>query len=158
MTDSEIITLINESVTSLKFVPLECRISRSKAKNLLKVVILNPHQDITSDDCTFVADLLSRRLDIADPFDKAYDLVVESPGLEREIKSCSEYQYFIGKEFCVFPTPDILTKEGLFIARLISVSGETIIFKNEQEEFTLNISQIIKARLYCDFKKILKEK
>ncbi|MGL4388272.1 MAG: ribosome maturation factor RimP [Brevinema sp.] len=158
MTDAEIINLIDESVTSLKFVPLECRITRSKTKNILKVVILNPEKEITSDDCTFVADILSRRLDIDDPFDKAYDLIVESPGLDRDIKSTIEYQYFIGKEFVVFPTSDIVTKEGFFIGQLIKVTEDYLIFKYNADELMLSFNQINKSKLHCDFAKILKEK
>ncbi|MGL4394015.1 MAG: ribosome maturation factor RimP [Brevinema sp.] len=158
MTDAEIINLVNESVASLKFVSLEVQIGRSKNKNTLKVVLLNPEKEITSDDCTFVADILSRRLDVEDPFDKAYDLVVESPGIDRAIKSTSEYQYFIGKEFVVFPTPEIVTKEGFFIGELLKVDGDQLTFKHENKEIVITFDQINKSKLHCDFAKILKEK
>lgn len=157
MTDLDLSTLVEETVTSLKYILLECHIGRSKQKNLLKVIILHPEKEISSDDCTTVADILSRRLDIDDPFDKAYDLIVESPGLEREIKSPKEYQYFVGKEFKIFPNQDIVTKEGFFIATLINVDLCNLKFKNEFQEFNISTDQIIKAKLYCDFSKILKE-
>lgn len=154
-----ILSIVEDSVVSLKFILLECAMSFGKTKDTLKVIIHHPQKSITSEDCSLVASIISRRLDIDDPFDKAYDLMVESPGVEREIKSPKEYPHFLGKDFKIF-TEDhgsTLTKEGFFIGALEKITEEGITLKVETDLLNIPYEQIKKAKLYCDFNQILKK-
>ncbi|MGL4367873.1 MAG: ribosome maturation factor RimP [Brevinemataceae bacterium] len=157
MTHLDIIESVKDWIATLKYTVLECSLTKSNNKHILKIVIFNPEKPINSEDCASAAEIISRRLDIEDFFAEPYDLIVESPGVEREIKSPAEYQYFIGKEFKIFPdehVSTILTKDNFFIAELISIDGEQLIFQNNKEKFKITINEIKKAKLHCDYSKI----
>ncbi len=170
MTKELIDNIVESSVESLDYVLLEHSLNHGKTKDVLKIVIYHPDKKITSDDCTTVANIISARMDINDPFERAYDLIVESPGLEREIKSPKEYPYFIGKEFKVFlneaeseatkeGVESILTKEGFLIAILQNIEDNVLLFKLLNGSLIdVPLDNIKKAKLYCDYEKLFKEK
>ncbi|MGL5254430.1 MAG: ribosome maturation factor RimP [Brevinema sp.] len=160
MQDQELYEIVRSTIQDLGYVCLDVMLLRAKSKHTLKVVLYHTAHPVGSEDCTEVAEILSRRLDIDDPIEKRYDLVVESPGLEREIKNDSEYPYFIGKEFKVFPKNELSysQKEGFFIAQLLEYGEGTCSFKINEERFSLPVSDIKKARLYYDFQRALKKR
>ncbi|MGL5720817.1 MAG: ribosome maturation factor RimP [Brevinema sp.] len=159
MQDQELYQIVRSTIQDLGYICLEVILLRSKSKHTLKVVLYHAEHPVGSEDCTEVAEILSRRLDIDDPIEKRYDLVVESPGLEREIKSDDEYPYFIGKDFKVFPKIELSQsqKEGFFVASLISYTDKVCSFKVDTEQFSLPVEDIKKARLYYDFQRALKK-
>ena len=161
MNKEDIYQVVEESVTTLNFIPLETIINYGQTKDVLKIVIHHTERKITSEDCALVADIISRRLDINDPFERPYDLIIESPGVERELKSSKEYPFFIGKSFKIFiiENEHIITKEGFLIGTLISVDDKSITLQIENEKNTIVIplDAIKKSKLYCDYTKLLKK-
>lgn len=157
MQDEALYILIKQIVEDMGYIALETLLLRAKNKYTLKVVIYHAGRPVGADDCTDVAEVLSRRLDIDDPIEKRYDLLVESPGVDREIKQISEYPYFIGKEFKIFPVSTEGLKEGFFIGILESCQKDTCVFSCEKEQRTIAFTEIRKARLYYDFQKALKK-
>lgn len=159
MSKDSIYQLVEDTVHSLNFILIESMVNYGKLKDTLKVIIYHPEKKITSDDCTSVADIISRQLDIDDPFDRPYDLIVESPGLEREIKSLNEYRYFINREFKLFLNEDstIVTKEGFVIGKVISVTEEGVTAIISKTENFIPFNDIKKAKLYCDYTSLLKK-
>lgn len=159
MVKESIYQLIKDTVHSLNFILIECSVNYGKTKDSLKVIIYHKEKHITSDDCTLVADIISRQLDIDDPFERAYDLIVESPGLEREIKSQQEYPYFINREFKVFldENSSIIAKEGFVIGQLIEVTDDSILIKTINEQLEIPFTELKKAKLYCDYTQLLKK-
>lgn len=151
--------LVSESVTTLNYILLECSINSIRKKPTIKVVIFNPQKDIGSRDCAEVANIISSRLDILDPFEEHYDLVVESPGLEREIKNPQEYSYFLEKEFKIFPKieENFYLQDGFFIGQLKEINDKELCFLSNKKMITIPLDSIQKAKLHCNFSKILKE-
>ncbi|SFB77246.1 ribosome maturation factor RimP [Brevinema andersonii] len=158
MKQNELFDFIKNIIIELDYIPLEINLTHIKNKTILKIVIHHLKHPVSLDDCTEIANIVSRQLDIENPFDKAYDLVVESPGLQREIKSLEEYQYFIGRELCIFPktTDKFPTKDRFFIAFLENICDNTLTVKNNQHIFNISCDEIQKAHLFFDFSKALK--
>lgn len=158
MKQNELFDFIKNIIIELDYIPLEVHLTCIKNKTILKIVIHHLTHSVSLDDCTEIAEILSRQLDIENPFDRAYDLVVESPGLQREIKSPDEYQYFIGREFCIFPktTNKFPTKDGFFIAFLENICDNILTVKNNEHKFNISCDEIQKAHLFFDFSKALK--
>ena len=161
MNKEDIYQVVEESVTTLNFIPLETIINYGQTKDVLKIVIHHTERKITSEDCALVADIISRRLDINDPFERPYDLIIESPGVERELKSSKEYPFFIGKSFKIFiiENENIVTKEGFLIGTLTSVEEKSITLQieNEVNSIIIPLDTIKKSKLYCDYTKLLKK-
>ncbi len=151
--------IVKDVVVSLNFILIECSINYGKTKDSLKIIIHHNDKKITSDDCTLVADIISRQLDIDDPFERPYDLIVESPGLEREIKSTQEYSYFINREFKIFLTEDsdIIAKEGFIVGTVVKADEESVMVIINSKQITIPFSQIKKSKLFCDYDKLLKK-
>ena len=162
MNKEDIYQIIEESVTALNFIPLESVINYGQQKDVLKIIIHHTEKKITSDDCSLVANIISRRLGIDDPFERPYDLIVESPGIDRELKSYTEFPFFIGKAFKIFiiENTDFLTKEGTLISTLISVVGKSTTLQIEKDNNTIVIplDTIKKSKLYYDYTELLKKK
>ena len=161
MNKEDIYQVVEESVTTLNFVPLEIVINYGQTKDVLKIVIHHTERKITSEDCALVADIISRRLDINDPFERPYDLIVESPGVDRELKSLKEYPFFIGELFKVFiiENENFVTKEGFLIGTLTSIDEKSITLQIENEDngTIIPLDTIKKSKLYCDYTKLLKK-
>jgi len=154
----EISNLAQECVSALKYILLECSVGNIQKKPIIKIVVYNISKPIGSKDCAIVTEILSSRLDILDPFEGNYGLVVESPGLEREIKDYKEYSYFLNKEFKIFPieSSDYFLKDGFFIATLVEINNNILSFIKDKKNIEIKIENIQKAKLHCDFSKILR--
>jgi ribosome maturation factor RimP len=50
------------------------------------------------DDCSKVSRLVSAVLDVEDPIKGAYDLEVSSPGIDRPLVRCADYERYVGHE------------------------------------------------------------
>jgi ribosome maturation factor RimP len=64
---------------------------------------------VTLDDCANFSRIVSAALDVEDPLDGAYELVVSSPGLDRPLRTPAHYQRYVGKRVRVktyAPVPD----------------------------------------------------
>ncbi|MGL5956403.1 MAG: ribosome maturation factor RimP [Brevinema sp.] len=160
MNKESVYQLIENSVQSLNFILIECTINYGKNKDSLKVIIYHQNKSITSDDCSLVADIISRQLDIEDPFPRPYDLIVESPGLEREIKSIEEYHYFLNRDFKIFlqPDADLLAKDSFITVTLKAVNDDsTLLLIFNKQQIIIPLTQIKKAKLHCDYDKLLKK-
>ncbi len=159
MHKDSIFALVEDTVSALGFILIECAVHYGKTKDSLRIVIYSKDRKITSDDCTGVADIVSRQLDIDDPFDRPYDLIVESPGLERELKSQKEYEYFTGRELKIFLNEDseIVPKEGFIVSVLKNADDDGIEVQLDKDMVRLPYHHIKKAKLYCDYEKLLKK-
>ncbi len=64
---------------------------------------------VSLDDCANFSRIVSAALDVEDPVDGAYELVVSSPGLDRPLRTPAHYQKYVGKRVRVktfAPVPD----------------------------------------------------
>ncbi len=152
----ELKDLIQETVDTLGFVLVESHYESYRGKFELKVVIYHPEK-IGSDDCSKVASTLSRRLDIEDIIPEAYNLIVESPGVEYVFKDPAHYGIFLNKEIQV--TVRDFGKYGLkdpvLLGTNLGLSEAELSIQLKNETKKISLSDISKCRLYFDIKKYL---
>jgi len=60
-------------------------------------VIIDKPGGVDSNDCQYVAQRLSLLLDIIDPIESSYNLIVSSPGLDRPLVKREDFERFAHK-------------------------------------------------------------
>jgi len=64
----------------------------------VQIMAERPDGSMTVDDCEAVSRALSPVLDVADPIDRAYRLEISSPGMDRPLVRCSDFERFAGHQ------------------------------------------------------------
>lgn len=104
---SSVRELIKPTADELGYVLWDVEYLKEGPNMILRITIDKPsdidpdetgEENITIDDCEKLHRAIDPILDEADPIEDAYHLEVSSPGLERDLKNESHYQYAIGKE------------------------------------------------------------
>ncbi len=120
---------------------------------ILRVFVENEEGDLTIDQLSNLSRLISQKLDEEDPIDKRYFLEVSSPGVERPLKSASDYERFKGENIKV-STYRKINNNKEFIGELIGIDENkvvTIKLKDSEEEIKLKFADISKANLHEEF-------
>jgi ribosome maturation factor RimP len=95
--DAEGIRAIAERVTRSEGLSLvDVELKGGRIHPLLRVYIDKPG-GVTHADCQLVSEQMSVILDVEDPFPGSYTLEVSSPGLDRELRKPSDFEYFTGR-------------------------------------------------------------
>ncbi len=109
-------------------------------------LIIDKQDGVSLDDCATVSREISQLLDIEDFVDQAYNLEVSSPGLNRPLKSMTDFQRFTGRKAKI-KTIEPIAGEHVFIGRIKKTEGETIILEVGRREVAMPFSQVARARL-----------
>ena len=149
--------IVRETVEALGFAVVETVWISGKQRATLRIVIHRKGGDISTEDCAKVSEVLSARLDVEDIVAVAYNLVVESPGVERKIASPEEYDIFSDREFrLVLREPAAFgLKDSVLVGKVTARTDEGITLAAQAGEFTIPYSAIAKAQLYFDLKRYL---
>jgi len=67
----------------------------------VQIMAERPDRTMTVEDCEAVSRALSPVLDVADPIDRAYRLEISSPGMDRPLVRCSDFERFAGHQIKV---------------------------------------------------------
>ena len=113
-------------------------------------LVIDKEDGVTLENCTAVSREVSHLLDIEDIIEQAYSLEVSSPGLDRPLKSISDFQRFAGRKAQV-TTKELIEGNQVFIGRINKVEDELIIMEVGQQELRIPFSEIAKARLEVEF-------
>ncbi len=127
-----------------------------EGKNWFLRVFIDKEGGIDIEECAFVSEKLSEKLDQADPdpIPQAYFLEVSSPGAERPLKKEEDYQNALGQYVHVSLYQNVdgqkqydgylkeLDKEQLTL---------TVKIKTRTKDITFDRSNIAKARLAIEF-------
>ena len=102
---------------------------------------------VTVDDCARVSHQVSGVLDVEDPVKGEYTLEVSSPGVDRLLFDSRQYEPFIGE------LVDIrlrLPVEGRrrFKGTLTAVDSESVVISIDEQEFTLPLRSVDRARAH----------
>ncbi len=99
---------------------------------------------ITSDDCAFVSNHLSRVLTVENiDYDR---LEVSSPGLDRPLKSLQDFERFAGQE-AELKLRLPLNGRKKFVGILKGVQEQAVLLEMEGTLLTLQVADLDKARL-----------
>ncbi len=118
----------------------------------VQVMAERPDGSMTIEDCEVVSRALSPVLDVADPVDRAYRLEVSSPGIDRLLVRCSDFDRYAGHAVKVELTAP---REGRkrFRGVLLGSEGEAArirldnVAAGQAAEVVLPIEEMEEARL-----------
>ena len=127
-----------------------------EGKNWFLRVFIDKEGGIDIEECAFVSERLSEKLDSIDPdpIPQAYFLEVSSPGAERPLKKEADYQRALG-EYIHLSLYQPLDGEKQYEGFLQSYDNAELILKirikTREKEITVDRKNIAKARLAIQF-------
>ncbi|HEY9778210.1 MAG TPA: ribosome maturation factor RimP [Planktothrix sp.] len=142
---------------------VDVRFGQQGKRRTLEVSIYRKNCSISLDDCEQVSRSLEALLDevatTAGPvIEGAYLLEVQSPGIDRTLKTEREYRTFVGQKVLVQSKLAVADLGSKFIATLEDVQGGKLILsqaksvekkvETQQESLTLEISSLAQVRLH----------
>ena len=107
-------------------------------------------------DCEKVSREIAALLDVEDPIDKAYQLEVSSPGLDRPLTKTEHYQRFVGEKVRVQTLIPINGRKK-FMGPLLGLEGRVVLLKQDAETVRIPLADIEKAKLVPDYEKELRK-
>ena len=129
---SEILTLAENEASPLGLTIVDIRLTQQGKRRILEVTICRKGGRISLDDCEEISRRLDKAMDEQDPplLEGSFMLDVQSPGLERQLKTEREFAIFVGDDVEVKikdPKPGL----GDYITgRLNSLSNGTLKIDN----------------------------
>ncbi|MBZ0270739.1 ribosome maturation factor RimP [bacterium] len=116
---------------------------------ILRVTIDCP-TGITVEDCAKVSREMSALLDVYDPIDKAYQLEVSSPGVDRPIRHADDARRMVGKTVKVRVKRP---RDGrrVFKGTLAGVAGNEMVVQVDGKDVPIDFNEVEKANLVFEF-------
>lgn len=119
----------------------------------LRVYIENPEEDLQLKDCEVITRMVGTELDQQDFIDRSYILEVSSPGLERPLKTPSDFRGHVGKDIYVktyAPVEGQKEFEGM-LKKFKSDNQQTVKLELDEGVIEIPFTKIAKAHLTIDF-------
>lgn len=107
-------------------------------------------------DCEKVSREIAALLDVEDPIEKAYQLEVSSPGLDRPLTKPEHYERFKGEKIRVQTLVPINGRKK-FVGPIIGLEQRALLLKQDAETVRIPLADIEKARLVPDYAKELRK-
>ncbi|WP_367194046.1 ribosome maturation factor RimP [Amorphus sp. 3PC139-8] len=147
--DARIATIVEPVLADLGY-----RLVRVKVSNLngctLQIMAERPDGTMTVDDCEEISKGISPVLDLEDPIDKAYNLEISSPGIDRPLVRRSDFDRWMGHETKI-ELSRMRDGRKRFRGVLIGARGDNAVLRIEGKEgaseVELPIEDISDARL-----------
>ena len=110
-------------------------------------VFIESETGVTLEHCSLVSRELGRYLDVEDFIDRAYNLEVSSPGLERPLRSTDDFRRYCGKKARI-KLHNAIDSEKVFEGVIEEVVDDLIHLKLENgRSIQFSFEKINKARL-----------
>lgn len=105
---------------------------------------------VNVDDCSNVSRQISALIDVEDPVSGQFNLEVSSPGSDRPLRRLVDFQRFTGS---LVKLKTVMPLEGQrnFKGRLLEASEETVVIETDDEEISLPMSAVEKARIVPEY-------
>jgi ribosome maturation factor RimP len=120
---------------------VEMSLGRRKGSTRVSVVIYRP-RGVGVDDCAEVSEMLLPRLETIEGIAEV-SLEVSSPGIERTLRSPSEYMIFAGRGIRVLAGPETEWQAGI----IDGIEGDTLWLRRGRERKGFAVAEIRRARL-----------
>jgi len=111
---------------------------------------IDKEDGVNVDDCSSVSRQISALIDVEDPVSGQFNLEISSPGSDRPLRRLVDFQRFVGS-LVKLKTVMPLQGQRNFKGRLLEVSEETIVIETDDEEISLPMSTIDKARIVPEY-------
>jgi ribosome maturation factor RimP len=123
---------------------------KGRGSNRVLRVTADKEGGITIDDCAHLSRQLGAILDVEDFIRGSYTLEVSSPGLNRQLKTESDYKRSIGKIIRIV-TKEAVNDEFLIIGRLEEVTENSIrLIPEGKSDIIIDFINISRSRLEID--------
>ncbi len=134
-----------------EFVGLEYN---TNPKNSLLRIYIDHENGVGIEDCETVSRESAALLDVKDPIRSQYNLEVSSPGLDRPLFTAAHYQQFEG---CIAQVNLFAPLDGRrkFSGPILGADETGVRIEQDGSEVTLDLGNVVKARLVPDYEKIL---
>jgi len=140
---------------SLRLELVEIEFKRNGRESVLRIFI-DKEGGVSLDDCADISRELSIILDVEDFITCNYNLEVSSPGLDRPIKSKTDYGHFTGRLVKIRTYEPFADEEGnrrkTFLGTLLGLSDNIVRMKlNEGQSAAIPLELVAKANLEFEF-------
>ena len=116
-----------------------------KGKLLLRVTI-DKEEGVTLDDCERFSKNFEALLDVENPISGSYTLEVSSPGLDRPLRSLSDFEKNKGKLARII-TVEKIQNQNFFIGHIVDIDNGLIKLSVNKREIDIPFEKISKAKL-----------
>lgn len=114
-------------------------------------IFIDKSEGVTIEDCENMSRAVDGPLDELDPIEQSYFLEVSSPGTQRELTRPEHYEKMKGNDVVVKLYRPADTGEKEFVAELVGLSGDEIVFKDmDGTKFTIAKKEASSVHLYDD--------
>lgn len=120
-----------------------------RGRKLVVTVCLDRAGGINVDTCAEMSEEISRYIDVEDLISESYNLVVESPGLQRVLRKPREFRAFLGREVEIVLRQAFEGRQKMR-GKLIGADEEGIAVVVDEEELTFPYQALKKTRLYFE--------
>ena len=105
---------------------------------------------VNVDDCSIVSRQISALIDVEEPVSGKFNLEVSSPGSDRPLRRLQDFQRFIG---ALVKIKTVMPLEGQrnFKGRMLEANEDRLVIETDEEELSLPMSAIDKARIIPEF-------
>jgi ribosome maturation factor RimP len=105
---------------------------------------------VNVDDCSSVSHQISALIDVEDPVRGQFNLEISSPGADRPLRRLKDFQRFTGS---LVKLKTVMPLEGQrnFKGRLLEASEDTVVIETDDEEISLPMSAVEKARIVPEY-------
>jgi len=125
---------------------------KSESRQMILRIFIDREGGVTLDDCAAVSKELSALLDVEDVIPGKFTLEVSSPGLNRPLKSLSDYDRYTGKLVKIKTFAALADDSGklrkIFLGKLLGLDGDVINLQlQEGPSASIPFSAVAKANL-----------
>lgn len=122
----------------------------AQGKHSILRIFIDHENGINVDDCASVSHQVSGILEVEDPIASQYTLEVSSPGLDRPLFTLEHFKQFVGN------TIEMRCHLGVdgrrkFKGELVAVEGEELILNVDNQDYTVEFSDVDKANVVAQF-------
>ena len=141
--------LIEPALEALGYELVLLEFSTGLRSGTLRLYIDRP-EGIALEDCEAVSREIAALLDVEDPIQKAYQLEVSSPGLDRPLVKPEHYQRFLGEKVRLQLLAPVSGRKRL-LGTLLSIEAGQVAVEVDGQRFEVALTDIDRARLVPDY-------
>ena len=132
--DARIASIIQPSLRGAGFRLVRVRLFGQEAGLTLQVMAERPDGTMTVEDCEEVSRAISPALDVDDPVEKAYNLEVSSPGIDRPLVRKSDFEAWAG-HLVKAETNALVDGRKRFRGKIASVGADGVTIESDKPAY-----------------------
>jgi ribosome maturation factor RimP len=149
--DARVAAIVEPIITGMGYQLVRVKLSGQNGLTL-QIMAERPDGTMTVNDCEALSMAISPALDVEDPIDKAYNLEMSSPGIDRPMVRKSDFRKWVG-HLIKCETSAMVEGRKRFRGKIANVTDDGFVLDREQTsrdeagEITIPFSALAEARL-----------